>query len=188
MKNQTSSCRQGRELRDLLRVCNFTPALIRVLLKFAAKIFKFFVSLVALYSSLFESFMSFLFKTTTTTSSTTTLIKRIFASSPFITSATTTSRKTMSALSRAGLPYLVGAATTTTPKRVVVGSPASPSINRFNNNNNNNNIARGDQVRTYAFGARKAPKGQLPEREPNMGLDPENAQAKVRRRHFLHSC
>lgn len=35
-------------------------------------------------------------------------------------------------------------------------------------------------MRTFAFGARKAPKGQLPEREPSMGLDPENAQAKVR--------
>ena len=37
-------------------------------------------------------------------------------------------------------------------------------------------------MRTFAFGARKAPKGQLPEREPSMGLDPENAQAKVRHR------
>ena len=123
--------------------------------------------------------MSFLLKTTTTTSPTTTLIKRIIASSPFITSTTTTSRKTMSALSRAGLPHLVGAATTTPKNNARVVVVGSPSINRFNNN-----TARGDRVRTYAFGARKAPKGQLPEREPTMGLDPENAQAKVQRRHF----
>lgn len=49
-------------------------------------------------------------------------------------------------------------------------------------------LRRGERVRTFAFGARKAPKGQLPEREPSMGLDPENAQAKVRqqreREHF----
>jgi len=133
--------------------------------------------------------MSFLVKTTTTTSPTTTLlIKRIIASSPFIasTTTTTTSRKTMSALShRAGLPSHLVCAATTTPKNnarvVVVGSP---SINRFNNN-----TARGDQVRTYAFGARKAPKGQLPEREPTMGLDPENAQAKVQSTTtFLRLC
>ena len=44
-------------------------------------------------------------------------------------------------------------------------------------------LRRGERVRTFAFGARKAPKGQLPEREPSMGLDPENAQAKVRHTH-----
>jgi len=132
--------------------------------------------------------MSFLVKTTTTTSPTTALlIERIIASSPFIasTTTTTTSRKTMSALSRAGLPSHLVCAATTTPKNnarvVVVGSP---SINRFNIN-----TARGDQVRTYAFGARKAPKGQLPEREPTMGLDPENAQAKVQSTTtFLRLC
>ena len=63
--------------------------------------------------------------------------------------------------------------------------PAPPSIRRTsagdkNNNNRQDQRVRGEQVRTFAFGARKAPKGQLPEREPNMGLDPENAQAKVR--------
>jgi hypothetical protein len=63
--------------------------------------------------------------------------------------------------------------------------PAPPSIRRTsagdkNNNNKQDQRVRGEQVRTFAFGARKAPKGQLPEREPNMGLDPENAQAKVR--------
>ena len=62
--------------------------------------------------------------------------------------------------------------------------PAPPSIRRTSagdkNNNNRQDQRRGEQVRTFAFGARKAPKGQLPEREPNMGLDPENAQAKVR--------
>ena len=60
---------------------------------------------------------------------------------------------------------------------------APPSIRRTTGDNNNNKQdqrVRGEQVRTFAFGARKAPKGQLPEREPNMGLDPENAQAKVR--------
>ena len=45
---------------------------------------------------------------------------------------------------------------------------------------NDPTLRRGERVRTFAFGARKAPKGQLPEREPSMGLDPENAQAKVR--------
>ncbi|CAL6287065.1 unnamed protein product [Bathycoccus prasinos] len=45
-------------------------------------------------------------------------------------------------------------------------------------NSSDDQRVRGEQVRTFAFGARKAPKGQLPEREPNMGLDPENAQAK----------
>jgi len=53
---------------------------------------------------------------------------------------------------------------------------------------NDPTLRRGERVRTFAFGARKAPKGQLPEREPSMGLDPENAQAKVRqqreREHF----
>ena len=44
-------------------------------------------------------------------------------------------------------------------------------------------LRRGERVRTFAFGARKAPKGQLPEREPSMGLDPENAQAKVTHTH-----
>jgi len=60
--------------------------------------------------------------------------------------------------------------------------PAPPSIRRTTgvNDNNKRDQRRGDRVRTFAFGARKAPKGQLPEREPNMGLDPENAQAKVR--------
>ena len=60
--------------------------------------------------------------------------------------------------------------------------PAPPCIRRTTgvNDNNRRDRRRGDQVRTFAFGARKAPKGQLPEREPNMGLDPENAQAKVR--------
>ena len=62
--------------------------------------------------------------------------------------------------------------------------PAPPSIRRTSagdkNNNKQDQRVRGEQVRTFAFGARKAPKGQLPEREPNMGLDPENAQAKVR--------
>jgi len=131
--------------------------------------------------------MSFLLKTTTTTSPTTALlIERFIPPSPFIASTTTTtSRKTMSALSRAGLPAHLVCAATTTPKNnarvVVVGSP---SINRFNIN-----TARGDQVRTYAFGARKAPKGQLPEREPTMGLDPENAQAKVQSTTtFLRLC
>merc|ERR1712072_235338 len=41
---------------------------------------------------------------------------------------------------------------------------------------NDPTLRRGERVRTFAFGARKAPKGQLPEREPSMGLDPENAQ------------
>jgi len=45
---------------------------------------------------------------------------------------------------------------------------------------NDPTLRRGERVRTFAFGARKATKGQLPEREPSMGLDPENAQAKVR--------
>ena len=62
--------------------------------------------------------------------------------------------------------------------------PAPSSIRRTSagdkNNNKQDQRVRGEQVRTFAFGARKAPKGQLPEREPNMGLDPENAQAKVR--------
>ena len=59
--------------------------------------------------------------------------------------------------------------------------PAPPSIRRTTGDNNKQDQrVRGEQVRTFAFGARKAPKGQLPEREPNMGLDPENAQAKVR--------
>lgn len=60
--------------------------------------------------------------------------------------------------------------------------PAPPSIRRTSagDNNKQDQRVRGEQVRTFAFGARKAPKGQLPEREPNMGLDPENAQAKVR--------
>ncbi len=60
--------------------------------------------------------------------------------------------------------------------------PAPPSIRRTagDKNNKQDQRVRGEQVRTFAFGARKAPKGQLPEREPNMGLDPENAQAKVR--------
>jgi hypothetical protein len=75
------------------------------------------------------------------------------------------SMKTMMSLSRAAVP-------------------APPSIRRTSagdkNNNNRQDQRRGEQVRTFAFGARKAPKGQLPEREPNMGLDPENAQAKVR--------
>ena len=65
--------------------------------------------------------------------------------------------------------------------RAVVRAP--PSIRRTSagdNNDKQDQRVRGEQVRTFAFGARKAPKGQLPEREPNMGLDPENAQAKVR--------
>ena len=74
------------------------------------------------------------------------------------------STRTMMSLSRASVP--------------------APSIRRTsagdNNNNRQDQRVRGEQVRTFAFGARKAPKGQLPEREPNMGLDPENAQAKVR--------
>ena len=66
--------------------------------------------------------------------------------------------------------------------RASVPAPSPSSIRRtsVNENNTQDQRVRGEQVRTFAFGARKAPKGQLPEREPNMGLDPENAQAKVR--------
>ena len=64
--------------------------------------------------------------------------------------------------------------------RAAVPAPSIRRTSAGDKNNNKQDQRRGEQVRTFAFGARKAPKGQLPEREPNMGLDPENAQAKVR--------
>ena len=87
-------------------------------------------------------------------------------------------RRAMSSSSSGMMPRpLVSSMMGHTPRGRASSSSSSSSINA------KTTLRRGERVRTFAFGARKAPKGQLPEREPSMGLDPENAQAKVKHTH-----